>query len=163
MEFLKLVDVKLNEAGYLVSTQTNKPVNNVGFVNAQKEAHLFVSIAKECEGKVFKASEVVSVFSDIIEKVKNSVSTEAVYEYEAAPKKPTNSILDKITAAGVEFTEFESKKDKAAKVNKLMVQFEAIRKTEQLGEYFEEGVVNLKKLYSIDDLVTAAKFIVDIE
>ena len=49
------------------------------------------------------------------------------------------------------------------KVNKLMAQFEAIRKTEQVGEYFVEGVVNLKKLYSIDDLVTAARIIVDIE
>ena len=163
MEFLKLVDVKLNEAGYLVSTQTNKPVNNEAFVRAQNEAHLFVSIANECKGRVFKSSEVVFVFSDIVGKVKNTISTEAVYEYEAAPKKPTNSILDKIAAAGVEFTEFEGKKDKAAKVNKLMAQFEAIRKTEQVGEYFVEGVVNLKKLYSIDDLVTAARIIVDIE
>ena len=50
-----------------------------------------------------------------------------------------------------------------AKIQKLMAQFEAIRKTEQVGEYFVEGVVNLKKLYSIDDLVTAARIIVDIE
>lgn len=162
MKFLKLVDVKLNEAGYLVSVKTDKPVNNEAFVNAQNEAHLFVSIANECKGKKFKADE-VSVFSSIVDKVKKSLSEEAVYEYEAAPKKPTNSILDKIAAAGVEFTEFEGKQDKTAKLNKLMVQFEAIRKTEQVGEYFEEGVVNLKKLYSIDDLVTAAKIIVDIE
>jgi len=163
MEFLKLVDVKLNEAGYLVSTQTNKPVNNEAFVNAQNEAHLFVNIANECKGKVFKASEKVSVFSDIVDKVKNDISTESVYAYEAAPKKPTNSILDKIAAAGVEFTEFEGKLDKTAKLNRLMVQFEAIRKTEQVGEYFLEGVVNLKKLYTIDDLVAAARIIVDIE
>ena len=41
--------------------------------------------------------------------------------------------------------------------------FVTSRKTEQVGEYFVEGVVNLKKLYSIDDLVTAARIIVDIE
>ena len=163
MEFLKLVDVKLNEAGYLVSTQTGKPVNNEAFVNAQNEAHLLVSIAKECKGRVFKSSEVVSVFSDIVDKVKNTISTETVYEYEAAPKKPTNLILDKIAAEGVAFAEFEGKQSKASKVNKLLAQFEAIRKTEQVGEYFVEGVVNLKKLYSIDDLVTAARIIVDIE
>ena len=68
MEFLKLVDVKLNAAGYLVSTQTDKPVNNEAFVRAQNEAHLFVSIANECKGRVFKSSEVVSVFSDIVDK-----------------------------------------------------------------------------------------------
>lgn len=162
MEFLKLVDVKLNEAGYLVSTQTNKPVNNEAFVSAQNEAHLFVSIANECKGKRFKAEE-VSTFSSIVDKVKKSLSEEAVYEYETAPKKPALSISDKIAAEGVAFAEFEGKQSKAAKVNKLLAQFEAIRKTEQVGEYFVEGVVNLKKLYSIDDLVTAAKIIVDIE
>lgn len=162
MEFLKLVDVKLNEAGYLVSVKTDKPVNNEAFVNAQNEAHLFVSIANECKGKKFKAEE-VSTFSSIVDKVKKSLSEEAVYEYETAPKKPALSISDKIAAEGVAFAEFEGKQSKAAKVNKLLAQFEAIRKTEQVGEYFEEGVVNLKKLYSIDDLVTAAKIIVDIE
>ena len=162
MEFLKLVDVKLNEAGYLVSTQTGKPVNNEAFVRAQNEAHLFVSIANECKGKKFKAAE-VSVFASIVDKVKKSLSEEAIYEYETAPKKPDLSIADKIAAEGVAFAEFEGKQSKASKVNKLLAQFEAIRKTEQVGEYFEEGVVNLKKLYSIDDLVTAARIIVDIE
>jgi hypothetical protein len=162
MEFLKLVDVKLNEAGYLVSTQTNKPVNNGAFVNAQNEAHLFVSIANACKDKKFKADK-VSVFTSIVDKVKKSLSEEAVYEYETAPKKPTLSISDKIAAEGVAFAKFEGKQNKTAKVNKLLIQFEAIRKTEQVGEYFEEGAVNLKKLYSIDDLVTAAKIIVDIK
>ena len=162
MEFLKLVDVKLNEAGYLVSVKTDKPVNNEAFVNAQNEAHLFVSIANECKGKKFKAAE-VSVFASIVDKVKKSLSEEAIYEYETAPKKPDLSIADKIAAEGVAFAEFEGKQSKASKVNKLLAQFEAIRKTEQVGEYFEEGVVNLKKLYSIDDLVTAARIIVDIE
>ena len=162
MEFLKLVDVKLNEAGYLVSVKTDKPVNNEAFVDAQNEAHLFVSIANECKGKKFKAAE-VSVFASIVDKVKKSLSEEAVYEYETAPKKPDLSIADKIAAEGVAFAEFEGKQSKASKVNKLLAQFEAIRKTEQVGEYFVEGVVNLKKLYSIDDLVTAAKIIVDIE
>lgn len=162
MEFLKLVDVKLNEAGYLVSTQTGKPVNNEAFVNAQNEAHLFVSIANECKGKKFKADE-VSVFTSIVDKVKKSLSEEAVYEYETAPKKPAFTISDKIAAEGVAFAEFEGKQSKASKVNRLLAQFEAIRKTEQVGEYFVEGVVNLKKLYSIDDLVTAARIIVDIE
>ena len=162
MEFLKLVDVKLNEAGYLVSVKTDKPVNNEAFVRAQNEAHLFVSIANECKGKKFKAAE-VSVFASIVDKVKKSLSEEAVYEYETAPKKPDLSIADKIAAEGVAFAEFEGKQSKASKVNKLLAQFEAIRKTEQVGEYFVEGVVNLKKLYSIDDLVTAARIIVDIE
>ena len=162
MEFLKLVDVKLNEAGYLVSVKTDKPVNNEAFVNAQNEAHLFVSIANECKGKKFKA-DAVSVFANIVDKVKKSLSEEAVYEYETAPKKPDLSIADKIAAEGVAFAEFEGKRSKASKVNRLLAQFEAIRKTEQVGEYFEEGVVNLKKLYSIDDLVTAARIIVDIE
>ena len=162
MEFLKLVDVKLNEAGYLVSVKTDKPVNNEAFVRAQNEAHLFVSIANECKGKKFKAAE-VSVFASIVDKVKKSLSEEAIYEYETAPKKPDLSIADKIAAEGVAFAEFEGKQSKASKVNKLLAQFEAIRKTEQVGEYFEEGVVNLKKLYSIDDLVTAARIIVDIE
>ena len=162
MEFLKLTDVKLNEAGYLVSVKTDKPVNNEAFVRAQNEAHLFVSIANECKGKKFKA-DTVSVFASIVDKVKKSLSEEAVYEYETAPKKPDLSIADKIAAEGVAFTEFEGKQSRASKVNKLLAQFEAIRKTEQVGEYFEEGVVNLKKLYSIDDLVTAARIIVDIE
>ena len=162
MEFLKLVDVKLNEAGYLVSVKTDKPVKNEAFVRAQNEAHLFVSIANECKGKKFKAAE-VSVFASIVDKVKKSLSEEAIYEYETAPKKPDLSIADKIAAEGVAFAEFEGKQSKASKVNKLLAQFEAIRKTKQVGEYFEEGVVNLKKLYSIDDLVTAARIIVDIE
>ena len=162
MEFLKLTDVKLNEAGYLVSVKTDKPVNNEDFVNAQNEAHLFVSIANECKGKKFKADE-VSVFASIVDKVKKSLSEKTVYEYETAPKKPDLSMANKIAAEGAAFAEFEGKQSKAAKVNRLLVQFEAIRKTEQVGEYFVEGVVNLKKLYSIDDLVTAARIIVDIE
>lgn len=160
MKFLKLEDLKLNAGGYLVSAD-DKPVYHEGFVNAQKEAHLLVSIANECEGKVFKSGP-VSSFTDIVAKVKAKVSSEEVYEYVSAPLKE-ESILDQITAAGVAFSEHTDEVEKVKKTNNLMVPFEDIRKVEKAGMYFTEGVCELKKLYSVDDLVKAAKILVNID
>lgn len=160
MEFLKSESLKLNAAGYLVALN-DKPVQNEAYTAAQNSAHLFVSIANACKGKNFKA-EKVSNFMDIVSKVKAEISTNAVYQYEKGPVKK-ESILDKITAAGLDFVEFEGATAKAEKVNALMAEFDSIRKVEQVGEYFYEGVQELKKLYTIKELVAAAKIIVDIE
>lgn len=160
MEFLKSSDLKLNAAGYLVS-KDDKPVYNQAFVNAQISAHLFVSIAKACEGKIFKTEKAAS-FVEIVNKVRAEISTNTVYQYEKAPVKK-ESILDKITAAGLEFVEFEGATQKAAKINSLMAEYEPIRKTEQFGEFFQEGVQELKNLYTVKDVLAAAKIIVEIE
>lgn len=159
MEFLKSEDLVLNPAGYLVS-KDNKPVYNKAYVDAQVEAHLFVSIANACKGKVFKV-EAAAVFSDIVDSVKKEINASATHEYEKAPKKK-KSILDEIAEAGLAFVEFESEVDAASKVNMLMKGFDSIRKVESVGEYFSEGVQELKKIYSIKEILTAAKLIVAI-
>jgi hypothetical protein len=160
MEFLKIDQLKLNEAGYLVNTTTNKPVYHSAFVNEQKSAEYFVLLAEAIKDKTFKATDVDNL-NMIKQQVLNKINTKAEVSYVSLPEKPISNVNEELVNYALKFVEYEENTEKTNQINNLMQQFNTINSVSVVGDYFEEKLVKLTNLYSIEDVVTAAKIHVE--
>lgn len=156
MNFLKLSEVTLNPAGYLVATETNKPVNHKEFAEQQKRAHYVVKLAEAIKDKNFKPCQVDDLDA-ITRKVQAELDASDVTNYVAAPEKPTSKVQEELVQFALDFASYDDKKAQADKINTFMQTFNAINNTEQFGEYFNEGLVKLNKIYSISEILEAVK------
>lgn len=154
MEFLKSSELQLNAAGYLVSTTNNKPVTHPMFVQQQQSAHFTVELSKAVQGKSFKSSKVDSLEA-IMEEVKKSIAATEKVAYITAPTKPTSKVNDELVQFALDFANFETEKANSEKLNELMQQFNAIHAIETVGDYFQEGLVKLSKIYTIEQIKEA--------
>lgn len=160
MNFLKLSEVTLNPAGYLVATETNKPVNHKEFAEQQKRAHYVCLLAEAIKDKNFKAVKVDDLDA-IAKQVQADIDAKDVTNYVAAPEKPTSKVQEELVQFALDFASYGDKKEQADKINTFMQTFNAINNTEQFGEYFNEGLVKLNKIYSISEILEAVKINID--
>lgn len=160
MQFLKLSEVSLNPAGYLVATETNKPVNHKEFAEQQKRAHYVCSLAIAIKDKNFKPCKVDNL-DEIAKQVQADIDAKDVTNYVAAPEKPTSKVQEELVQFALDFALYGDKKEQTDKINTFMQTFNAINNTEQFGEYFSEGLVKLNKIYSISEILEAVKINVE--
>lgn len=160
MQFLKLNEISLNPAGYLVSTETNKPVNHKEFAEQQKRAHYVCSLAIAIKDKNFKPCKVDNL-DEIAKQVQADIDAKDVTNYVAAPEKPTSKVQEELVQFALDFASYGDKKEQTDKINTFMQTFNAINNTEQFGEYFSEGLVKLNKIYSISEILEAVKINVE--
>ena len=137
MEFLKLSELSLNSANYLIG-KSGKPVNHLAFVEQQAKAHYVVSLAAATKGKVFKCGKL-----DDLDAIKAEVKAA-------------------IGNIALNFAKFEDEKGKVEQINLFMQEFNAISDVESVGDYFSEGVVKVAKLYTIDEILKAVKANIEI-
>jgi hypothetical protein len=157
--FLKLSELSLNPANYLVSTD-GKPVNHVEFVNQQRAADYIVRLAAATAGKTFKAGKVDNL--DAIKASVRAAMADTSHSYVAAPAKPTSAVNDEMVKFALDFVNYETAKEGASKVNEFMQQFNKINDVETVGEYFTEGVVKLNKIYSISEILSAVQSTIEL-
>jgi len=160
MEFLLASKVALNKAGYLVSNTSNKPVTHDGWVKEQKAAEYFVKLAEAIKDKDFSVKQTVSLDS-IKREVLNSINESKTVKYVDAPTKPVSAVNDELVNYALQFADFEKDKEKSKKINTLLQEFNVINDVEKVGEYFSEGLVKLNKIYTIEEIIAAAKIHVD--
>ena len=161
MEFLKSSDLALNAGNYLVNSK-GEAVTNAAYVAEQAQAHYIVTLAAKCKGKVFKASAVAD-FDKLAEEARKETAEAAAtvyYEKEAAPKV---KVLDELVKAALDFQKVGTKNNRADKLNTMLQGFNTINKVDNAGMYFDKGVVELAKIYTLSDIKAAAEVIVDIE
>jgi len=155
--FLKSNNVKLNAAGYLVtSDKAEKPVTHPAFVAEQEAAHYMVMLAKAIEGKTFKVAN-ADDFAAIEAAVLKSINEAKVEEYVKAPAKPAMEITNKLTAEAEAFINHGQDVSKANQINAVMNQFNTIKSIEEVGDYFTEGLVKLKAIYTIAEIQSAVE------
>lgn len=158
--FLKLNGLSLNPAGYLVDKKADKPVTHAAFIDQQNKAHYVVSLAEAVKGKTFKASKV-----DNLEAIKAAVRasmTNDTRSYADAPTKPTSKVNDEMVEFALNFAKFEDEKGKVEQINLFMQEFNSIKDTEEVGEYFSEGIVKLAKIYTTAEILSAVKSNIEI-
>lgn len=160
VQLLTLSEVSINKAGYLVSNEGNKPVTHAAFVSEQKQAEYVVKLSKALVGKTFTPSNVDNLEA-IKKSVLDSINADAKVSYVDAPAKPTNSVNDELVQFALDFVNYEGDKSKAEKVNNFMQQFNTISAISEVGDYFNEGLVKLNKIYSIAEILEAVKLTVD--
>lgn len=156
--FLKVSEVKLVNGGYLTNGSKlgdNAPINNDAFVAAQKRAEYICTFAKLAEGKDFKGKEAYS-----LETLKASVDAELASKATVFVKKPTKAkrkLQDGLAAEAMAFMNWEGESTKVDKMNEALQEFEILNDFENHGLFFEDGIVKLNKIYSIDEVVAAVK------
>ena len=155
MNFLKLDELVLNAAGYLVNKATDKPVNHAAFVEQQKQAEYIVKLSKAIEGKTFKTNKVDDLAS-IKAEVKASIAN-TTKKYVTDPKAPVSAVNEELIKFALDFNTYTDTKEVNVKINEFMNQFNSINDVETVGEYFSEGVVKLNELYTTDQILEAVK------
>jgi len=156
MNFLKLSEVTLNPAGYLVATEANKPVNHKEFVEQQKRAHYVCLLAEAIKDKNFKACKVDDLDA-ITKQVQAEIDSTSVMSYVTAPTKPISAVNEELVKFALDFASYEDVKVQTEKINTFMQTFNAVRGVEEVGDYFSEGLVKLSKIYSIAEILEAVK------
>lgn len=156
MEFLKLNDLELNPAKYLIAKKSQKPVTHAVFVTQQQSAHYIVSLADAIKGKTFKASKTDNLDA-IKAEVRAAIDAKNTREYVAAPTKPVSKVNDELVQFALDYANFKTDESKAKELNKIMAEFDAIDGVESVGDYFSEGLIKLNKIYSTEEILAAVK------
>lgn len=159
MEFLKLNDLELNTAGYLVSKKSGKPVTHSEFIKQQKNAEYIVKLAEAIKDKNFKPGKIDNL-EDIKHEVLTSLNT-TTQVYLKEPTKPVSKVNEELVKYALDFVNYEKSKEKTEKINELMNEFNCINDVESVGEYFTEGVIKLNNIYNIKTILAAVQITSD--
>jgi len=160
MEFLTSKNLSLNKAGYLVSTESKKPVTHADFVSQQKAAHYLVSLSEAIKDKTFSVSQGDNLAA-IKAEVLRSINAATVVKYATAPEEPSSKVIDELVKYATDFDSYHDGVEATDKINQIMNQFNSINDVESVGEYFSEGLVKLSKIYTIKEILAAAKIQVE--
>ncbi len=155
MEFLKLEQLSLNPAGYLVSTETSKPVTHLTFVHQQQEAEYIVKLADAIKDKNFECK--VDNLEAIKKQVRDEMASGNTRSYVDAPVKPISQVNEELVKFALDFASYEDVKVQNKKINEFMNRFNSINDVETVGDYFSEGIVKLRKLYNTQEILDAVK------
>jgi hypothetical protein len=157
MEFVSKGAATLQNGNYLYSTT---PITNSEFVEAQTLAHKLVTLSNLTKGKTFKVNEVYTkaqLQSDLIA----ALSTKD-YTYVEAPKAPERPINDAQAKEALDWMKFGKESDKANRVNSYMQRFNVLRDYEEVGLFFEGGLVKLAKIYTVNEIQEAVTTVIDL-
>jgi len=152
--FVKSQDLKLENGGYLMVN--GQPVYNQQFVDAQKHAEYLVTFANVAKGRNFKPCNVDS-FEGVARETEQLLSKSNVVTFvknnEVTHKPVTNALLQEALSFITEQTQSQDN----AKINEFLQQFTILRDFEEFGLFFEEGIVKLNRIYTVEEIVEAVK------
>jgi hypothetical protein len=160
MELLKLNEVKINAAGYLVASKSEKPVNHLAFVAQQRAAEYTAKLAAAIKDANFKKGKVDSLV-DIKAAVYQAINDAQEIVYVEAPKAPTNKIVDELEKYALDFVNHLDATSNVSEINAMMNQFNTIKAIETVGDYFSEGLVRLTKIYTTKEILAAITITVE--
>lgn len=152
--FLKANELSLNPAGYLINTTSKEPVTHPEFVRQQKNADYIVKLAAACEGKNFKQVKIDN-FAAIKSEVLSAINAATTVTYVSTPSKPVSAVNDELVKYALDFDAYLESKGESEKINQIMNEYNKIFEVETVGEYFQEGLVKLAKIYTIAEIQAA--------
>lgn len=159
-KFLKSTEVQLVSGGYLSHGEGVNPINNEEFVKAQKHAEYIVTFAKLSEGKDFKGKKADSI-ADLKAAVAKELATKDT-EYVLAPKEVKRKLTDQLAEEAKAWMKFEDETSNVKKINTFLQQFNIVKEFEDFGLFFDDGIVKLNKLYTMEDIVSSVKKVINL-
>ncbi len=155
-KFFKKGEVVLLNGGYVSAKATKKPINNAEFIAAQREAEFLVTLAANMAGKNFSALVVDSI-SDLVAETRAQLSATVTTEFVSAPAAPKATLTDKLRKEALAFTAHAKEAEEAEFVNSKLQAFNVINEFENHGLFFKSDVTKLNRIYTMDEVVAAAK------
>ena len=158
-QFLKKDQIQLVNGGYLSNPDGN-PVYNHSFVVAQQHAEYIVTFAELAKKKDFVGKKADSL-EDLRKEVQKALTsnTKTFVEKPKAVTKPTH---EKLASEALAFINFQESASKVDKINNFLQQFTVLDEFEQFGLFFEEDIVKLNNLYSMEDVIKAVTETIDL-
>ena len=145
--------------GYLSSTKDSvQPIGNKAFIEAQKEAEYIITFAEMAKNKDFKGKEADNI-TDLKKEVLNALSSKDI-TYIKNSKKPEQKLTIQLKSEAIAFMNNVETVEINRKVNKLLQKFNIIQEFEEIGLFFEDEIVKIDKIYTIKEIVDAAKYVV---
>ncbi len=158
--FLKKDDLKLINGGYLSDSKGN-PVSNSNFVTAQKHAEYIVTFAKFAEGKDFKG-KVADSLSSLKAEVQKYLNDQKPTVFVEKPTEVVRPLTSQIADEAMAFIKFQESSSRVDKINNFLKQFNVLNEFANFGLFFEQEIVKLNKIYTIEEIKTAVTSVVDL-
>jgi hypothetical protein len=159
--FVTKGEISLQNGGYLVITESKAPVFHTAFIQAQREAHYLVTLAKEAEGKDF-VGKVAESFITLADKVANDLNAVAKVSYVAMPTEPKGDLREKLAKEALAFINFGKDSNKANQINTYLQKFNIINEFEEFGLYFDNDIVKLNgPIYTVEEITKAVTSLSD--
>jgi len=152
MKFLKKSEVVLKNGGYLTSKDGESVTHNE-FVALQTESHYLVNLANTVRATNFEVKEPIT-FDQVVAQVKAQLNDEKRV-YVEAPKKIKRATTDKLAEEALAWVGFQKDKTVAEKLNNTLQRFNVIAEFEEHGLFFTEGIVKLKNIYTLEQIIEA--------
>lgn len=159
-KFLKKTDLKLLNGGYLSDNKEN-PVTNDAFVKAQQHAEYIVTFAEFAKGKDFKGKPADSI-SGLKAEVQKFLYESKPTVFIEKPEVVSRPVTESLAKEAMDFISFQDKSSRVDKINNFLQQFNILNDFEQFGLFFEEGIVKLNKIYTVEDVKTAVTSVIDL-
>ena len=159
-KFVKKSELQLLNGGYL-SDKDENPIINAEFVAAQKRAEYVVTFAKHAKNKDFVGKETDSLAECKADVAKELEELNKV-EFVKAPKKVVKKLSDQLADEAIAFMNWEEKSTKVEKINAFLTDFRVLKDFEDYGLFFEDGIVKLNKIYTIEDVTKAVEQTIDL-
>lgn len=161
-KFLKSSEIALVSGGYLSVKDAKEltPVSNAAFVAAQKHAEYIVTFASMAKGKDFKGKK-ADCLADLQSAVKDALSAKD-RSYVSKPKKVAKKLSQQLADEAMAFMNFEKDTTKVEKINAFLQQFNILAEFEEFGLFFDEEIVKLNKIYTMEEVVAAVESTIDL-
>jgi len=159
-QFLKFNEVSLQNGGYLTGKDGN-PVSNKEFELAQEKAHYVVTFANLAKGKNFKSVKADSL-EDLKREVMDAINTNKAVEFVAKPELQARTVTDSLAKEAMDFMNFQEKSTRVNQVNTYLQQFKILKDMQDFGLYFDNDIVKLPAIYTLEEVITAVNATIDL-
>lgn len=158
-QFLKATEVKLINGGYL-SDNNGNPVSNTAFVQAQRDAEYVITFATLAKGKDFTGKK-----ADSLTDLRNEVAEALKAKQKSFVEKPEfteNTLTKQLAEEALSFMNFTEKSSNVDKINAFLQKFTILSEFSEFGLFFEQDIVKLNKIYTIDEVVSSVKEVISL-
>lgn len=158
-QFLKNGQVSLVNGGYLTSND-GKSVGHTEFVAAQKSAEYVITFAELAKGKDFVGKKADSL-EDLKSQVASALATKE-RTFVTKPTEVTKPLTKQLADEAMAFMNFQKEGSKVDKINGFLQQFNVLAEFEEHGLFWDEQIVKLNKIYTLQEVVDATTSVIDL-
>lgn len=159
-KFLKSNEIQLLNGGYLSDMDKN-PIYNKSLVDCLKHAEYVVTFANLAKGKDFKGKKADSI-EDLKKELNDLLFSKNVTEFVKKPTSVERPITAQLKEEAMSFLNFHTETEKVDKINKFLQQFNVLKEFEDFGLFFEDEIVKLNKIYTLQEVVDAVTQTIDL-
>jgi len=158
-QFLKSSEVSVKNGGYLFNNN-GQPVSNKEFEEIQRRAEFIVTFNQKLKGKDLVGKKPENI-QDIKNEVLRELSKSNNVQFLSKPEKVDRPLTDQLTSEALDFIKFQDDSSKTDKINQFLQPFKVLKQFQEFGLFFENGIAELNKIYTLEEVIDSVTDIID--